>query len=379
VLALLTLAPIAYAQSSKLRVVTWNVSDYDSGERINDFRTAIYGVNPANSLSMSPDVFIGQEFMNSAAVTGFLSNVLNGAAGSPGDWAAAAFPGSSGTQNSSGESVFFYRTSKVSFLGSTIVNAAADLGTTGTDQPRNTLRFDVQVSGTSERVGMYSVHMKSGSSSANQQQRLGEAQRILSNAQGTDTNGGAAGGGLPSGYHWLVAGDFNIQSASQMAFTTLAGTSVTDGPLFDPINTYDSWNNNNSFKFVHTQDPRATPGGMDDRLDMILLSQSLKSGALSYVGNSSLAYSTSTWNDPNHSYRVWGNDGQHSLNGDMTLTGNQMVGTTIANAIYNTVPTAGGHLPVFLDLAYNASVPEPGSLCLLGLALLGGAALWRRR
>jgi endonuclease/exonuclease/phosphatase family metal-dependent hydrolase len=376
-LSVVFIASSAFAQT-KLRIANWNVSDYNAGERVSDFRTSIFGVNSANGLSMNPDIFIGQEFMNAAAVTGFVNDVLN-QGNVNGDWAAAPFLAGPTTANSSGESAFFYKKSKFDFLGTTTVNSSA-----GADPlaPRNTYRYDVQVKNTTEKIGMYSVHMKSGSAGADQARRQVESDNIRNNAQGINTNG--AGSALPSGFHYLVAGDFNIQSSSQTAFQTLVSNSYessTAGKFFDPINSPGTWNNNAGFKYIHTQDPRATPGGMDDRLDMILLSESLKSGALTYDGNPSLAYSTSTWNDPNHSYRVWGNDGQQALNGDMTRTGNQMVGTTIANAIYNTVPTAGGHLPVFLDLLLSTSavVPEPGALALIALGALGGLAAWRRR
>ena len=85
----LAIPVFAFAQTN-LRVVTWNVSTYNAGDRINDFKTAIFGVNPANGLSMNPDVFIGQEFMSAAAASGFALDVLNqGNAG--GDWAAAPY------------------------------------------------------------------------------------------------------------------------------------------------------------------------------------------------------------------------------------------------------------------------------------------------
>jgi hypothetical protein len=380
-LSLIFVALIAISAASaqtKLRIANWNVSNYTSGSRISDFRTSIFGVNSDNGLSMNPDIFIGQEFMNAAAVTGFVNDVLNQGNAS-GDWAAAPFFASPTTANSSGDSAFFYKKSKFDFLTTTTVNSSA-----GVDplQPRNTYRYDIQVKNTTEKIGMYAVHMKSSSAGADQARRQVEADNIRNNAQGINTNG--SGSALPSGYHYLMAGDTNFQSSTQAAFQTLTSASYessTAGRFFDPINSPGTWNNNASFKYIHTQDPRATPGGMDDRLDMILLSESLKTGALTYDGNPNLAYSTSTWNDPNHSYRVWGNDGQQALKADMSLTGNQMVGTTIANAIYNTVPTAGGHLPVFLDLVLSsgAAVPEPGCLCLLALGALGGLTAWRRR
>ena len=60
-----------------------------------------------------------------------------------------------------------------------------------------------------------------------------------------------------------------------------------------------------------------------------------------YVGNPAIPYSTTTWDDPNHSYRSWGNDGT-SFNVSLTIAGNQMVGETIAQALVDSA-LGGGH------------------------------------
>jgi hypothetical protein len=91
---------------------------------------------------------------------------------------------------------------------------------------------------------------------------------------------------------------------------------------------------------------------MDDRFDFLLLDSGLVDGdGFDYIGNAAIPYSTTTWNDPNHSFRAWGNDGT-TYNQNINTTTNSMVGPTIANAIFQTTATdtAGGHLPVYLDL-----------------------------
>jgi hypothetical protein len=94
-----------------------------------------------------------------------------------------------------------------------------------------------------------------------------------------------------------------------------------------------------------------------------------------YVGAFGTAYSTTTWNDPNHSYRVWGNDGT-SFNDTLTTTGNAMVGSSIAQSLVTSATVNGGHLPVFADFRYDV-VPEPASMVALGAGLL--AVVRRRR
>jgi hypothetical protein len=94
---------------------------------------------------------------------------------------------------------------------------------------------------------------------------------------------------------------------------------------------------------------------MDDRFDFLLMGDTLKDGkGLEYVGKWYKPYSTTTWNDTDHSYRVWGNDGG-SFNSTLRTTGNTMVGPTIAQAIIDSTGNSnpanvGGHLPVFMDL-----------------------------
>lgn len=365
-LLLLTAAP-AFAQST-FRIANWNVTNYGtdaaSTSRTSAFQTAIYGTYQGRS--MSPDVLIGEEFTSQAAVNNFL-NLLNTAPSSPGDWKAAAFIDGPDT-----DSAFFYRDSKVTYLSTKTL--ATNVANDPTEPPRNTYRYDIQLKdalGINPTIACYSTHMKSGSTSgtptSDQERRQVEAQRIRADAAA-----------LPANYQFLMAGDTNIQSSSQAAYQTLTGNTANAGLFVDPINSPGSWNNNANFKYIHTQSPGGNPaqtGGMDDRLDFILLSKNMfaKQGA-TYVGNNALAYSTTTWNDPNHSYRAWGNDGT-SFNNSLTIANNQMVGATIAQALYDsTTATDGGHLPVFLDVQV---VPAPPA----ALVFVAGSVLfgWRLR
>jgi len=357
--------------SAQLRIASWNISFYDGTDRGAAIQTSIYG--SFNGRSMSPDVLLVQE-VDSAAAMNTLLSVLNTATGSPGDWAAGPFftgPDSQG--------VMLYRTSKVQFVSAFVVAAGS---TSTTDQPRNTERFDIRpvgYTGAGATLAMYNTHMKAGSASTDNDRRLVETTRIRNNAEGTDTN--AANGvadGLPAGWQFLIAGDFNMQSSSQTSYVELVGSQTNNtGRFFDPINTPGSWNNNSAFRFVHTQDPIGA-GGMDDRHDQILLGGGLVDGVgFDYVGNPALAYSTTTWNDPNHSYRAWGNDGS-SYNVTLAVSSNTMVGPEIAQALINacspTGGTAAGHLPVFLDLYLPPEISVSTTTINFGSVALGTTA-----
>ncbi|GAB4384495.1 MAG: hypothetical protein Kow0022_07190 [Phycisphaerales bacterium] len=322
----LSVALSAHGQEG-LRIASWNISNYAGGRQA-DLQTAIYG--SFEGRSMSPDVLVCQEILSQSAADALLA-ILNSAPGSPGDWASGPFLDGPDT-----DSALFYRTSKIEFLG--IATLPADPGTSGA--PRDVRRYDIGLIGyehPSTHFSIYSVHMKAGSSSSDQARRLVEATRIRDDAETLDP-----------AINIAVMGDFNVQSSTQAAYQELVGIQANNNGRFaDPIGTPGTWNNNSSFRFVHTQDPSGS-GGMDDRHDQILLDPSLGDGVgLEYRGQFGAPYSTTTWNDPNHSYRAWGNDGT-SYNTTMRTTGNTMVGPSIAAALIN-VASGGGHLPVFAD------------------------------
>jgi len=352
---------LAGTAQAQLRVANWNISFYTGTGRVADIQAAVYGV--FNGRSMSPDVLALQEFTTAAALSTFVG-VLNSAPGSPGDWAAAPFITGPDTQ-----SVLVYRTSKVDLIRALTIAVGSSAST---DQPRSTYRYDLRAKGytsANATFAIYNVHMKAGDTSADNARRLVESTNIRDNASGMDTNG--AGTGLPAGYHFILAGDLNMQSAGQSSYQELiSGAGGNLGRFYDPIcrpgiyytpgggTDAGSWNNNPAFAAIHTQDP-ATTAGMDDRYDQILLGGTLvDSVGMDYVGNPTVRWNLNTWNDPNHSYRCWGNDGT-SYNTPLTTTGNAQVGPAIAQALINCATTSGGHLPVYLDLRVPAKVAAP--------------------
>lgn len=331
---------------AQLRVSAWNVSNYNgTGTRDPNFKTAIYGVYQGRT--MAPDLLMAQEIADATGANAFLA-VLNTAAGSPGDWALAPF-----VQGPDTSLAFYYRTSRVTFLGQTLVAPGGD----PSGIPRDIRRYDVRLVGYTSvgaTLAIYGDHMKSGSTSTDQSRRLLEATAIRNNSNT-----------LPAGWQFIIGGDFNIQSSTQAAYQQLVGSLANNrGRFFDPIDTPGSWNGSSAYRFVQTQAPGGSPsqtGGMDDRFDFLLLSGELVDGTgFDYIGNPGVPYSTTTWDDPNHSFRAWGEDGSY-FNAAMNVAGNAMVGPTIAAAIKATcdTDTAGGHLPVFLDLRVPAHVSSP--------------------
>ncbi|MBK7869031.1 MAG: T9SS type A sorting domain-containing protein [Ignavibacteriales bacterium] len=104
-----------------------------------------------------------------------------------------------------------------------------------------------------------------------------------------------------------------------------------------------SWNNV-IYSRYHTQSPRTrqfqggATGGMDDRFDLILMSQTIMdAGGITFVPGS---------------YTAYGNDGNH-YNDSINRTPNTAVGQTIANAIHY----ASDHIPVYVNLSFDTPLP----------------------
>ncbi len=318
-----------------------NVTNY-SGGRVSDFQTAYFA--DFQGRHARPDVFVAEEIVNGSALSTLLG-AMNSASGSSGDYVAAPFVAGPDTN-----SVMIYRSSRVVLDSYKIVS----YGGASPEPPRNTMRYDVHLSGYSglkAQLSIYVVHLKAGTTQTDMDRRLLECQRIRADAESL--------GGRP----FLIAGDFNIHNSSETSYVELVGSQSNNaGRFFDPIDTPGNWYSNSSMKFVHTQDPTPGQAGMDDRYDFILLNSDLidKDG-FDYLGDATKPYSTTTWNDPNHSYRAWGNDGT-CYNTSLTVTNNQMVGSTIAQAIINTTANQSGHIPVLLDLLVPPKASHSGPI-----------------
>ena len=316
-------APVASAQ---LRIVTYNTNE---GPRsgMSTILQAI-GAESINGVARPIDVLALQEQEYVTTTTQAIVNVLNNIYGA-GTYARSTL---NVDTSGSGRPTLIYNTQTVELLGEAAIGSVSSSG-----GARQTARYQLRPVGYDSGADfyMYVSHFKSSDDSTSRNRRNEEAIDIRQNADA-----------LGAGKSIIYAGDLNLYTSSEPAYQTLLSSG--NGQAFDPVSRSGSWSDNSSFRDVHTQSPTTTShfggqvtGGMDDRFDFQLISSALKDGeGLSYIGTGipNLHISPSR-----HSYHAFGNNGTHSLNGDITS------GTGAASNVLTALTANSDHLPVVAD------------------------------
>ncbi|MBE0571149.1 MAG: hypothetical protein IH618_06355 [Ignavibacteriaceae bacterium] len=261
--------------------------------------------------NIQPDILVCQEMTSQTGVNGFLIRVLNRVSSG---YAAGTFINGTDTDNA-----IYYKTSLFTFLNNTPISTAL----------RDINEFRLLHNATGDTIIIYSVHLKAGDSSSDSLQRAAEIDSLRKR-----TNS------LPSNSNYLVVGDFNIYSSNELAFQKLLNQSQS-GYFKDPLNLIGNWSNNGTFDAFHTQSTRVrnlgdggATGGLDDRFDMILMSQSImNAGGITYYPGSFVTY---------------GNDGNH-FNDSINQPPNAVVSQQVADALHY----ASDHLPVYATFGFD--------------------------
>ncbi len=168
---------------------------------------------------------------------------------------------------------------------------------------------------------VYSVHLKSGTTVSDEATRGAEAAILRNDAD-------LLGEGTPV----LFVGDFNMQDSFESAWNNFTASGA--GQVQDVADAPGNWSENIAFKSLHTQNPR---NAMDDRFDLQFASGEFFDGVgIEYVDNS---------------YRVFGNDGSHTLDGAITT------GTGADPGVLTALANASDHLPIVADYETIPSVP----------------------
>ncbi len=280
---------------------------------------------------VKPDVFIVNELASSFGGNLIMSRALN--VNGVTHYAQAVFQDANGTDT---DNQLFYNSNKIGLAEQRNINAS----------PRALTEYKVYYkdpnlaqTGDTTFLYLYACHLKAGNSGnpnpTEAQQRATAAQALknyLTNNSRTK--------------NVIVGGDMNIYTSSETAYSNLTtGGSLN---LYDPINQLGAWNNNYSFRNIHTQSTRSSSvsnpfaggstGGMDDRFDMILVSNDVLNGSqgVKYV---------------NGSYKAVGQDGNR-FNGSVNDGNNAAVPQSVANSLFY----MSDHLPVVMEVSVGGPV-----------------------
>ena len=342
VVSSLLLISISVQGQERLKILSYNVLNYPNPD---------YNDQRADTLRKiidhyTPDIFLIQELKSEAGLQELLDVAFNhsGEQFASAEWVSqVSNPGSTWPLQQN----VIYNTEKLVLLNDYfLLTAHRDI---------NIFRFlvkDENLTSHMDSTIFYAVswHLKSSQGAANAQQRALMAQVLVDHFEVLDPEATV-----------VVAGDYNIYTSNENAFSLLLNSSnaIT---LQDPIDAGGNWHDNAAFSYLHTQSTRTSQingdgasGGMDDRFDLILGSENLF--------------------DPQHnmryvdqSYEAFGNPGGNCLNQRLIDCPNNDMPANIVYALYQ----MSDHLPVKMEidvtLPTSLGIKNPSEL----LDLMGG-------
>ena len=267
ILTILLLSTAFIHSQERVKIATYNILNYPNNTAVK---------NPKFKLildNLNPDILVVQEILSQSAVNEFLNEVLSD------EFEAGDFINGPDTDNA-----IYFKDSLFQFISTEFI--APSQG------PRYISVFKLFHKITLDTLIIYSAHFKASSGSENEERRLNEAAtlRVLTNL-------------LPQGTDFLLVGDLNLYRSTEPAYERLLLQDGT-GYFLDPIDFPGSWHESFTYRHIHTQSTRTanlgdggSTGGLDDRFDFILSSQSIiDQGGIDYVEDS---------------YWAYGNDGEH--------------------------------------------------------------------
>lgn len=233
------------------------------------------------------------------------------------------------------QSPFLFNTSRASTIHQLVYYNADKFFLKYTDQIKTNVRsinhYSFELKTNSEiTFEVFVAHLKASRGDSNEAERSFEAQQFITYIQN-----------FPSDTNILLAGDFNMYSASEQGYQTLLnGTSAFN--MNDPIDESGDWNSNASFSGIHTQSTRISNsdfdnfgagGGLDDRFDIMLISDNMT------LGNSTISYIEDT-------YKAWGNNSNCYNNNINNINCDGEFDQELRELLY----LMSDHLPVVMNL-----------------------------
>jgi endonuclease/exonuclease/phosphatase family metal-dependent hydrolase len=308
------------AQKDTLRIMQYNLLRYGEG-----------GQEPVNKNPwlktivnyIEPDIFGANEISGSSS---YPQNVLVNVLNTDGKtyWKKSAY--SNTASDKSLVNTLFYNSNKVELKSQKVISAIT----------REIIAFrmyynDVNLALTQDTVFFTIIvgHLKAGNTPQDASSRDLETKKVVQYLNNLNT---------PENI--IFMGDFNVYTSSEAAYQNLIANADHYGQLFDPINKPGSWNNNTSYKDIHTQSTRASEGGVDDRFDFQICSR--------YVLNDSLRMKIIP-----ETYIPVGNDGLHFNKGLSDAPANTSVPANVLSALVS----MSDHMPVRADYIITPAIP----------------------
>lgn len=237
-----------------------------------------------------------------------------------------SYGGLTNTKNSDLGNMIFYDPAKLGYKGVAIIDGVVR------DINAYTLYEKVSAArGDTIFLICIVAHLKAGNTTADASTRQLGAQNVMNWIQQN-----------AAGKNVLFMGDFNTYGSDEGAYQTAVFNANTSLQLRDPSGATSGWGDSQR-KWL-TQSPRTSSsncgsaGGMDDRFDFILASQTIMDGTarINYVPGT---------------YATFGNDGT-VYDAALNCTNNPLVSTTVCNALRE----MSDHLPVVLTLNVDNTV-----------------------
>lgn len=286
------------AQRDTLRVVYYNLLKFpgSTSDRADSIRVTLD--------YLKPDILTVVELNSEVGADMVLNNSLNHSGRT--NYARTPYLNGFDTDN-----LTYYNTNKLGFIRFDSVSTA---GSTSTGSSRyigyTRLYFkdpNLSTHRDTQYVDIFGMHLSASSDSTDSVSRKDQAVMLK--------NWMAA---RPHLKYILAGGDLNVYTSNEAGYQALLDSGYQT--LKDPINRPGNWANNATFADIHTQSTRVrafnggSTGGLDDRFDFILTSDSLLNpssslkvipGTYKAVGNSGLLFNDSLTHPPVSTLIPW--------------------------------------------------------------------------
>jgi hypothetical protein len=374
------------AQTRTLRIVTYNIEDdingattplpglvappgnttnVNAGGVLEGIGEEIVGTDPAQPL----DILALQETTSNPITIAPIVSGLNSFYGAPGMYSNSTYQATESggdMADGNGPNAIVYNTKTVQLLASAPVDPAGGTGNLGSSsgEYREVMRYEFAPAGVAPAATnefyIYVSHYKSGTTSADVTDRLGEAKIIRTDEAAN----------LPAGARVLYVGDYNGDDSGEAGYQTIlsntAPNGLHQGQGIDPLNPTNNLNINWGASTTDTNIlVMLTEHGYDleYRDDLHLMTTNVYFGAAG-----GLKYVPGT-------YHAFANNGTTAYFGSVTNgTDTALINRLVTNApvfigaaqVYLDLANASDHLPVVAD--YTIPLPAP---VILGFSLAG--------